>query len=207
MRPFPWRVPLVSPDPDMDDDEMQTGLLEAFALLPAGAPSMLMSIVDAAGEAVSLPSATETCQWGHERSSDCRLAMALAFLFTMAPISLSKPAAKEMASRKHAARHVFPELGRVCGIGATARDELGCWKGTAGRLGRFSNRYSREGERILQSVLREYLMRHVRGRLAACSAGVYSAQPPLEYFAASVPGISVASHFSTGLVNYCGEIH
>jgi hypothetical protein len=29
MRPFPWRVPLVSPDPSMPDAEMQTGLLEA----------------------------------------------------------------------------------------------------------------------------------------------------------------------------------
>ena len=50
------------------------------------------------------------------------------------------------------------------GIGATARDELGYWKGTAGRLGRFSNRYAREGERTLQSVLREYILRHVRSR-------------------------------------------
>jgi hypothetical protein len=207
MRPFPWRVPLVSPDPDMTDTEMQSGLLEAFALLPDGAPSMFMSIVNAAGDVVSLPSATETCDWGSERSSDYRLSTAIAFLFTLPPISLSKPAAKEMASRKHAARHVFPELGRVGGIGATARDELGYWKGTAGRLGRFSNRYSREGERILQSVLREYIMRHIRSRLAVCSAGVHSARPPLEYFAATVPGISVASHFSVGLVNYCGEVH
>jgi hypothetical protein len=95
----------------------------------------------------------------------------------------------------------------VGGIGATARDELGYWKGTAGRLGRFSNRYAREGERTLQSVLREYILRHVRSRLATCGAGFYSARPPLEYFAATVPGISVASPFSVGLVNYCGEVH
>ena len=66
--------------------------------------------------------------------------------------------------RKHAARHVFPELGRVCGIDATARDELGYWKGTACRLDRFPNRHSSEGDRVLKSVLREYLMCHVHSR-------------------------------------------
>ena len=69
---------------------------------------MFMAIVDAAGDVVSLPSATEDCAWGCERSSDYRLSTALAFLFTLPPIDLCKPAAREMASRKHAALHVSP---------------------------------------------------------------------------------------------------
>ena len=183
-QPLPWAFPTISPDPALSDNEVQLGLVEAFSLLPNGAMSMFMGNVNAAGKLESLQRASG---WGTARATDARTVTSVAHLLTWQPLGLSKAAARKIAEAKHGPRHIFPELGRVAMLPLPARYELGYWKGKAGgggRLGALPNRYSRDGERLCQRMLRSFLLRWVRARLVLPPAGALP-RPTLEDMAAT----------------------
>ena len=189
MRPLPWWVPMVSPDPSVSDAQLQVALEGAMAMMPAGCVSMFPPLVSGRGKPASLELAVG---YGdvRERSTPARLLSAFVFLFMFAPLGYSRAEARRVAGKKHAPRHVLPELMRVRLMPEPARDEVGRWKGRLGRrITSQANRYSRKGERILQILLRAYVLRHV------CT--VQRAGPlvrlPLEAFAVAPGDLGSAS--------------
>lgn len=120
---------------------------------------MFLELVDPSGALCTLGSATA---FGTAPASPERLAASLAFLLTWAPLAYPSAKSKKVAAGKHGPRHTLPEIARVMGMPAEARDELGRWKTGGGRLQRHSNRYSREGERLLQVILRLRLVQRIK---------------------------------------------
>ena len=125
---------------------------------------MFPLLVSAKGFGCSLAKAVG---FSPQRSTHPRIATAAASLMQWRPLSLSPQEARRIAGKQHGPRHIFPEVGRVVLMPEPARDELGYWKdkkGT-GRLRGLSNRYSRDGEEVLQVTLRSWLLRWIRHRL------------------------------------------
>ena len=165
MQPLPWVVPVVSPDPSISDEDLLRGLTESFGCLPSGACSIFMQMLDSGGRNCGLRRAVS---WGTDRSSPGCLKSTISYLLQFAPLSLSREEADRVAARQHGPRHIVPELGRVAMLPVPARDELGYWKdrrNSKGRIGQNSNRYSRDGEQVLQDGLRSFLLRRVRDRV------------------------------------------
>lgn len=158
-RPMPWWIPTVSIEPSISDQQVADALEAVFSWIPPGAPSMFLELVDAEGKPCGLH---EAVSFGASPARPDRLAASLAYLMTWAPLSYPAATAKDIAAGKHGPRHTLPEIARVMGMPAEARDELGRWKGSGGRLQRHANRYSREGERLLQVLLRSRLVRRIR---------------------------------------------
>ena len=178
MQPLPWLFPTTSPISEFTDAEVTDGLAAAFASLPATAPSMFMGL-RLHGKDASLPAAThKPVEWG-DRSSPARIITGISFLLQWALLSLTAIEARSIASKKHALRHVIPELSRIMGVSSAARDETGYWKDKRGRLNQKSNRYSRSAERILQCAIRKCVLRWVRERFTP------GTRPRLEHFAAN----------------------
>ena len=184
MRPLPWGVPAVSPDASVDDATLTAGLLAAFALMPAGTSTMFPAMVDSRGQLANLQHATG---WGAGRSSDSRLITSVAYLLQWAPLSYSRVEARRVASKKHAPRHILPELGRIRLWPLPARLELGYWKDARGGRMAQPNRYSRDAERLLQRQLRTLLLQLVRRHLPEFK------RVPLERFAAPPDEVAVDS--------------
>ena len=181
MPPMPWWAPLVSPDPCISNAQMEKGLVEAFGMLPEGAPSMFMGWCDARGRACGVQKA---CTWASVRVTPARLVSALAWLLTWQQLGMTMEEARLRVKKEHAARHFIPELGRVMMLPAPARDELGRWKVMGGRMRRLSNRYSRAGERIMQITLRTVVSQWICLRLRDTNCGALE-RVPLEHFVAS----------------------
>ena len=190
MRPLPWLIPTVSPDPGLTDEQVRVGLVEAFALLPPNACSMFMGMLNGSRRVCSLPTAAE---WTSTRATPARIISAFTHLFQWYPLSYSREMARRVARKKHGPRHFLPELGRVVVLPQPARDELGYWKGVCGsrgRIGQNSNRYSRDGEVYLQNKLRSYLLLWIRSRFPAVFARL-----PLDHFGATVDEMRAAESF------------
>jgi len=165
-RPMPWWVPAASVEPSITDADAANALQRAFSDLEISAPSMFTEVVGPDGRACSLATAA---RFGSNRARPEHLTSSLAFLFTWSPLSYPADRAKAVAAGRHGPRHVLPEVARVMGMPAAARDELGRWKDGGGRLQRHSNRYSREGERLMQLTLRMRLVHRIRAVIADSS--------------------------------------
>lgn len=158
MRPMPWWVPTTSCCPLLSDTSVTTGLQSALSLLPRDATSMFPGLVGPNGRPASLAQAVG---WSGAMAGDTALASSLAWLMTLPPLGIPFAEAKVNGEKKHSPRHTVPEIARVMGMPAPARDELGRWKAQGGRLQRMSNRYSRAAERVLQCLLRRSVLRRV----------------------------------------------
>ena len=164
MAPMPWIAPLTSPDSSITDAEFARSVGEILSFYPPGASSMFPLLVSTNGFGCSLAKAVGLSQ---QRSTHPRVATAAASLLQWQPLSLSPREARCIAAKQHGPRHLMPEVSRVVLMPEPARDELGYWKdkkGT-GRLRGLSNRYSREGEEVLQVALRSWLLLWIRRRL------------------------------------------
>ena len=93
----------------------------------------------------------------------------------------------------------MPELSRVMMLPGPAGDELGRWKEQGGRMRRLSNRYSRDGERVLQVYLRAYVAQWVNRRLRETDCGALE-RVKLQHFAVSVGGMADYSNTFQHLV-------
>jgi hypothetical protein len=188
MRPLPWVVPCVSPAFDVTDKMFESACLDTLALFPAGACSMFPA-VGSTGSPTSLAYAST---WMQGRATPSLLATSISYLLQMAPLSLSVTDAREIVGRLHGPRHVLPELARVMMLPEAARYELGYWKrcGSHGRIASMPNRYSRDGERVLQIHLRSLILRWVRRRLTTFRSA------SLESFSAS---LSEAAEFEAAV--------
>lgn len=163
MAPQPWSVPSVSPDGSIPDEAVLHGLHSAVSHLPPGCCSMFPQLLDATGREVALERAVIACPTA--RASGPQLETTVMYLLTLPPLRLSKRDARSVAMRKHGPRHMLPEIARVMGLPVSARHELGHWAGSTSRLRTMPNRYSRDAERLLSSVLRGIILRHIRSRM------------------------------------------
>lgn len=184
MQPLPWWVPAVSPIAGVTDATVADSLQAALLLLPVGSASLFPAVCDANGHEVHVARAT---QWGVSPASPRQLSASIADLLQLAPLKLSRAAACKAGGRRHGPRHTLPEVARVAGMAATAREEIGRWKSSRGRLNTLSNRYSRDGERILQCQLRAQLLRWI-----ALRAG-RNLHAPLEAFVATQAELDAAT--------------
>lgn len=176
MQPLPWWVPTTSPTSAFSESDVRTGLSVALQLIPAQCGSMFPSLLDARSRETSLSHAV---RWGNEAAAPHRLAISLADILQLPPLELPPAAARALGQRKHGPRHTMPELARVSGMAAAAREEIGRWRSSRGRLNTLSNRYSRDSERVLQCRLRAQLLSWI----AQCAGADLHA--PLECFVAS----------------------
>lgn len=179
-RPMPWWVPAVSIEPSVSDDEAATALRTALAAFAPSASSMFMELIRGDGQPCALDAAVA---FGVRRARPHHLSATLAYLLTWTPLSFSPQAAAAVASGRHGPRHTLPEVARVLGMPAEARDELGRWKSNGGRLQRHANRYSRRGECLMQLLLRSRLVRRVRQIVADLDPGSSLVSIPLSAFA------------------------
>jgi len=163
MAPKPWSVPCVSPDGGIPDWRVAAGLRSALSSLPSGCCSMFPRLLDATGKEVALGRAAAVCP--SARATDAHLESTVTFLLTLPPLGLCRSEARRVAARKHGPRHTIPEIARVMGMSVPARNELGLWSDTKSRLQTMPNRYSRDAERLLSSVLRGMVLRHIRSRI------------------------------------------
>lgn len=161
MQPLPWWVPTASPLLEFSDAHVAHGICEALNLLPPGSASLFPALLDSHGNERSLAKAV---RWGTSPAAPRRLSASLADIFQGPPLSLSPAEACKIGGRRHGPRHTLPEVARVAGMAAAAREEIGRWKSSKGRLNALSNRYSREGERVLQCQLRAQLLRWIAQR-------------------------------------------
>ena len=178
MRPLPWWVPLVSPSPFVSDAQLADGLTEALGCLPAGAPSLFMGMLSQHGRPTSLAHAA---RWADAVSTPAYVVTSAAYLLTWAPLHMDPRAARSVVEKRHGPRHILPEIARVALLPHTIRQELGYWIGGGGRMSSMQNRYSRDGERVLQRRLRALLFRHVAERLQAAGTPL-GAAVPIEFF-------------------------
>lgn len=191
MQPLPWWVPTTSPLRDVSDAAVAAGLKDALGLLPPNSTSLFPALLDTQGKAVSIRRARS---WGAGPADPRHLAASLADLFQQSPLALPHAEACMLGSKRHGPRHTLPEVARVAGMAAAAREEIGRWRSSKGRLNTLSNRYSREGERILQCRLRSQLLRWI----ALKAGGDLSA--PLEAFVASQAEFDAATSSSLGAI-------
>ena len=155
----------------MSDETLRQGLLRAFAMLPTGASSMFMGVRGANGKVASLKQAVA---WDSDVSTPARLISALVFCLQLQPLGMANADARVIAEKLHGPRHVIPESGRAMLLPQPARDELGYWKvkrkgSSGGRMTGLSNRYSRDAERVLQVMLRGFILGWVRQRAVAAT--------------------------------------
>lgn len=159
MRPLPWWVPAMSIDPAYSDAVVAAALERALRMLPQGAPSMFLSMVDDNGRSCNV---TRAVAWGASCATDAVLCSSLTAMLTWQPIGLLPTTALHVAKRKHGPRHTMVEFARAMCMPVSARDELGRWEEQGGRMRRLSNRYSREAEATLQIRLRARVLQRVR---------------------------------------------
>ncbi|KAL1524216.1 hypothetical protein AB1Y20_019124 [Prymnesium parvum] len=114
MAPKPWSVPCVSPDSAMLDADVERCLREALSSLPASCCSMFPRLIDERGREVSLERAVAACP--SARAASSQLETTVTYLLTLPPLNLPRAEARQLASRKHGPRHIFPELARVMGL-------------------------------------------------------------------------------------------
>jgi len=186
MAPKPWSVPCVSPDSAMLDADVERCLREALSSLPASCCSMFPRLIDERGREVSLERAVAACP--SARAASSQLETTVTYLLTLPPLNLPRAEARQLASRKHGPRHIFPELARVMGLPLSARNELGLWAETRNRLQTMPNRYSRDAERLLSKVLRGMILRHIRARLPSFQ------RVTLQHFVSSPSEMQLAFH-------------
>lgn len=159
MRPLPWKVPGFSPDPSIPHEGVADKLAANFAMLPTGADSMFWGFASRTGAAASLPTAA---RWGTERATAARVVSGMAHIMQMAPLSMTKEAARKLAKYRHGPRHTRSELVRVWMWPRAARDEIGKWRTGGGRLGALANRYSRAAEAVLRVTLSRCILERIR---------------------------------------------
>lgn len=163
MHPKPWSMPCTSPDPSLSDSEVAHGLLDALHQLPTNCCSMFPRLVNAEGKEVGAERAIAADPTA--RASDAQLVTSITYVLTLPPLSLSRAEARSIASHKHGPRHLLPEVGRVLGLPAPARHELGMWAGVTKGRGAMANRYARDAERLLSRQLRSIVLCHIRSRV------------------------------------------
>lgn len=188
MQPLPWWVPAVSPIAGVANDEVEAGLSEAFSLLPKNSLSLFPAALDARGREVPISRAV---RWGDAPATPRHLSASIADILHLEPLALPRAEACKLGGRRHGPRHTLPEIARVAGMAAAAREEIGRWKSSRGRLNTLSNRYSRDGERILQCQLRGQLLQWI-----ALRAG-RDLHAPLEAFVATQAELDAATAAST----------
>lgn len=164
MRPKPWWAVLDSPHPAFSNEVARLEIAAALHSIPSECCSMLPNLLTAAGHAAPLQHAVRFDPT--QRMSKARLVTSVAWLLMLPPLRLPRCEARAIVQRQHGPRHVLPEVARVVGWPEAARNEIGMWAdgGQRRRMGSMSNRYSREGEAVLQISLRRQLLAWIRSR-------------------------------------------
>jgi hypothetical protein len=143
MRPLPWSVPLVSPNPGMwrmrTADWLAQGLPDKASPTARHRCSCASWMHRVTWYLCLAPQRPATGEMSARQTADC-LYQAPPPLHNASHLSQQAGCEKRWRSASTRSAPRVPRVGgRVGGIGATARDE-GYGKGTAGRLGRFLNR-------------------------------------------------------------------